>query len=135
MAKKGLRAWVKEKWVDIGAPKKNGKYQPCGRSKGSKRKYPKCVPLAKATRMTSSQKASAVKRKRAAGNPGGKPTNVATFAKRKKAADGGSMNSMMKQAQRNYTGSYVSGDLGGVKVGNKSYKKYYSNPGFRMPKI
>ena len=132
-----LKKWVDQKWVDIGAPKKNGKYQPCGRksSTGSKRKYPKCVPLAKATRMTSSQKASAVKRKRAAGNPGGKPTNVATFAKRKKAADGGSMNSMMRQAQRNYTGSYISGDLGGVKVGNKSYKKYYSNPGFRMPKI
>ena len=121
-----LKKWVDQKWVDIGAPKKDGKYQPCGRksSTGSKRKYPKCVPLAKATRMTSSQKASAVKRKRAAGNPGGKPTNVATFAKRKKAADGGSMNSMMRQAQRNYTGSYVSGDLGGVKVGNKSYKKY-----------
>mgnify|MGYP001319292542 FL=1 len=132
-----LKKWVDQKWVDIGAPKKDGKYQPCGRksSTGSKRKYPKCVPLAKATRMTSSQKASAVKRKRAAGNPGGKPTNVATFAKRKKAADGGSMNSMMRQAQRNYTGSYVSGNLGGVKVGNKSYKKYYSNPGFRMPKI
>ena len=132
-----LKKWVNQKWVDIGAPKKDGKYQPCGRksSTGSKRKYPKCVPLAKATRMTSSQKASAVKRKRAAGNPGGKPTNVATFAKRKKAADGGSMNSMMRQAQKNYTGSYVSGDLGGVKVGNKSYKKYYSNPGFRMPKI
>ena len=44
--------------------------------------YPKCVPLAKATRMTKSQKASAVRRKRAAGNPGGKPTNVATFAKK-----------------------------------------------------
>ena len=132
-----LKKWVDQKWVDIGAPKKNGKYQPCGRksASGSKRKYPKCVPLAKATRMTSSQKASAVRRKRAAGNPGGKPTNVATFAKRKKAADGGSMNSMMRQAQKNYTGSYVSGDLGGVKVGNKSYKKYYSNPGFRMPKI
>ena len=75
-SKGGLREWVAQKWVDIGAPKKNGKYQPCGRSKGSKRKYPKCVPLAKATRMTKSQKASAVKRKRAAGNPGGKPTNV-----------------------------------------------------------
>ena len=111
-----LKKWVDQKWVDIGAPKKDGKYQPCGRksSTGSKRKYPKCVPLAKATRMTSSQKASAVKRKRAAGNPGGKPTNVATFAKRKKAADGGSMNSMMRQAQKNYTGSYISGDLGGV---------------------
>ena len=79
MAEGGLRKWVKDKWVDIGAPKKNGKYQPCGRSKGSKRKYPKCVPLAKATRMSKGQKASAVKRKRAAGNPGGKPTNVATL--------------------------------------------------------
>ena len=29
MAKKGLREWVKERWVDIGAPKKDGKYQPC----------------------------------------------------------------------------------------------------------
>ena len=92
MAEKGLRAWVKENWVDIGAPKKDGKYQPCGRSKGSKRKYPKCVPIAKARRMSSSQKASAVRRKRAAGNPGGKPTNVATFAKRKKASTGGLMN-------------------------------------------
>jgi|TARA_B100001063_G_C16542586_1_gene442000 hypothetical protein len=92
MAEKGLRAWVKEKWVDIGAPKKDGKYQPCGRSKGSKRKYPKCVPLAKASRMSKGQKASAVKRKRAAGNPGGKPTNVATFAKRKKAMNGGVIN-------------------------------------------
>ena len=89
MAQGGLRKWVQEKWVDIGAPKKDGKYQPCGRSKGSKRKYPKCVPLAKATRMTKSQKASAVRRKRAAGNPGGKPTNVATFAKRKKMSFGG----------------------------------------------
>ena len=117
-SKGGLRQWVAEKWVDIGAPKKDGKYQPCGRSKGSKRKYPKCVPLAKATRMSSSQKASAVKRKRAAGNPGGKPTNVKTFVKKK---DGG----MIKQAQRDYDGSYISGSLGGVKVGNPSLKKYY----------
>ena len=34
----GLKKWLDEKWVDIGAPKKDGKYQPCGRSKGSKRK-------------------------------------------------------------------------------------------------
>jgi hypothetical protein len=118
-----LKKWVNQKWVDIGAPKKDGKYQPCGRksSTGSKRKYPKCVPLAKATRMTKSQKASAVKRKRAAGNPGGKPTNVATFTKRNKKADGG----MIGQAQRDYRGSYISGDLGGVEVSNPSLKKYY----------
>ena len=83
MAQNGLRKWVKERWVDIGAPKKDGKYQPCGRSKGSKRKYPKCVPIAKARRMSSSQKASAVRRKRAAGNPGCKPTNVKTFVSKK----------------------------------------------------
>ena len=79
MSSGGLRKWVKEKWVDIGAPKKNGQYQPCGRSKGSKRKYPKCVPLAKARSMSAGQKASAVKRKRAASNTGPKPTNVKTF--------------------------------------------------------
>ena len=86
-----LKKWVDQKWVDIGAPKKDGKYQPCGRksASGSKRKDPKCVPRAKATRMTSSQKASAVRRKRAAGNPGGKLTNVATFTKRKKMSMGG----------------------------------------------
>ena len=79
-----LRKWVGEKWVDIGAPKKNGKYQPCGRSKGSKRKYPKCVPIAKARKMSASQIRSAVKRKRAVKQGvGGKPTNVATSKKRK----------------------------------------------------
>ena len=80
-----LRKWVGEKWVDIGAPKKNGKFQPCGRkkAKGSKRKYPKCVPLAKANKMSASQKQSAVKRKRAKKQGvGGKPTNVKTFKKK-----------------------------------------------------
>jgi len=33
--------------------------------------------------MTPAQRKSAVKRKRAAGNPGGKPTNVRTFVKKK----------------------------------------------------
>ncbi len=86
MAKGGLRKWVEEKWVDIGAPKKDGRYQPCGRksAKGSKRKYPKCVPLAKATSMSKSQKASAVRRKRAAGNTGPRPKMVSTYAKKKK---------------------------------------------------
>ena len=41
--------------------------------------------------MTSSQKASAVSRKRAAGNPGGKPTNVATFTKKRKSLSMGGL--------------------------------------------
>jgi hypothetical protein len=79
-----LKKWFDEKWVDIGSPKKGGGYKECGRksASGSKRKYPKCVPAAKAASMTSSQKSSAVKRKRQAGNPGGKPNNVSTFTKK-----------------------------------------------------
>jgi hypothetical protein len=42
--------------------------------------------------MSEGQRRSAVARKRAAGNTGPKPTNVATFAKRKKAANGGIIN-------------------------------------------
>ena len=40
MAKQGLTKWFDETWVDISAPKKNGKWQPCGRkkAKGGKRK-------------------------------------------------------------------------------------------------
>ena len=89
--KGGLTAWFgkgpKGDWVDIGAPKKKGKFQKCGRKSdkgGSKRAYPKCVPRSKARSMTAAQRKSAVRRKRAAGNPGGKPTNVRTFAKNKK---------------------------------------------------
>ena len=78
------------------------------------------------------------KRKQAKANTGPTPSRAATFApKRKKKNLGGSAgeNSMVRQAQRNYTGSYVQGDLGGVQVGNKSLQKFYSNPGFKMPKI
>ena len=82
--KGGLSKWFKEKWVDISRPKKGGGYMPCGRKKSKKGKYPKCVPASKAARMTAAERKSAIRRKRAAGNPGGKPTMVRTFAKRKK---------------------------------------------------
>ena len=81
----GLDKWFKQKWVDIGSKKKDGSFAKCGRSKqkaDAKRKYPKCVPLAKARRMTESERRSAVSRKRSkAQGVGGKPTNVKTFAR------------------------------------------------------
>ena len=84
MAKKGLRSWVKENWVDIANPRSDGSFPKCGRSGGEKRKkYPKCVPIAKATSMSKGQKRSAVSRKQKAGNPGGKPTMVKTIVKKK----------------------------------------------------
>jgi len=84
MAKKGLKAWVGENWVDIANKKSDGSYPKCGRSGKEKRaKYPKCVPAAKARSMSKGQKRSAVSRKQKAGNPGGKPTMVKTIVKKK----------------------------------------------------
>ena len=84
----GVNEWFKQDWVDIGSKRKDGSFAKCGRSKqkkDAKRKYPKCVPAAKAARMTDSQRRSAVARKRSKSQGvGGKPTNVPTFAKRKR---------------------------------------------------
>jgi len=80
----GLTKWFKENWVDISRPKKGGGYEKCGRKKAKSGKYPKCVPAAKAARMTPAQRRSAISRKRKAGNPGGKPTMVSTFVKKKR---------------------------------------------------
>ena len=88
--KGGLTAWFgkgpKGNWVDIGAPKKKGKFQACGRKSASKSKrgYPKCVPRSKAKSMSAGQIKSAVSRKRSkAQGVGGKPTNVKTILKKK----------------------------------------------------
>ena len=72
MAKKGLKTWFKENWVDISTGKK------CGRksTKSSKRKYPVCRPKAVADRMSKGQKSAAVKRKRSKSNIGPKPTSI-----------------------------------------------------------
>ena len=88
MAKAGLKEWFKQDWRDIGSRKKDGSFAKCGRSKqkaDAKRKYPKCVPAAKAASMTKGQIKSAVSRKRSkAQGVGGKPTSVKTIVKKKK---------------------------------------------------
>ena len=87
MAKSGLKEWFKQDWVDIGSKKKGGGFAKCGRSKqkeDAKRKYPKCVPRAKANSMSKGQIKSAVSRKRSvAQGVGGKPTNVKTIVSKK----------------------------------------------------
>ena len=91
----GLKKWFDQKWVDIGSKRKDGSFAKCGRSKqkaDAKRKYPKCVPLAKARRMSEGQRRSAVARKRSkAQGVGGKPTNVRTFSKKRKSMSFGGL--------------------------------------------
>ena len=78
-----LKKWFAEKWVNIGAKRKDGSYEPCGRSKAKleSKGYPKCVPQAKAQQMSPSEIKSAVQRKRSKKQGvGGKPTRVKTDA-------------------------------------------------------
>ena len=87
VARGGLGKWFGENWVDISRPKKGGGFKKCGRSKAKKSRkgYPKCVPAAKAARMSKKQIRSAVRRKRAKPQGvRGKPTNVKTMARRKR---------------------------------------------------
>ncbi len=84
-AASGLGKWFKERWVDLSRKKKGGGHPPCGasagkgvRKKSKSKKYPKCVPASRAAGMSKKQKASAVRRKRAAGNKGKKPNWVST---------------------------------------------------------
>ena len=87
-----LKQWFKDRWVNIGKKKKGGGHPPCGTS-GQNRGDAKCVPAAKAARMTKKQKASATRRKSAAQNKAGrggkaspgqgkKPIYVSTKAKK-----------------------------------------------------
>ena len=79
---KNLDRWFGERWVDISRPKKGGGFEPCGRADAESGKYPKCVPAARAARMTPTQIASAVRRKRRAESTqtrqDKKPINVST---------------------------------------------------------
>ena len=86
MAEGGLKKWFKEDWVDIGSPKKGGGFKKCGRksANGSKRKYTKGVPAAKAARMTKAQIRSAGSLKRENNRDvRGKQHKVKTIAKRR----------------------------------------------------
>ena len=47
--------------------------------------YAACLSKEKAAKLGAKGRASFVRRKRAAGNPGGKPTNVRTFVKKKRS--------------------------------------------------
>ena len=85
-----LKKWFAEKWVDIGSKRKDGSFAPCGRTKqkkDAKRKYPKCVPMSKAMRMSAKQRQSAVRRKRIAERlkkrKGKSPINVKTIPDKK----------------------------------------------------
>ena len=65
------------------------KMWPFKTKEGREEEVSKMRAPSEARRMTEGQRRSAVARKRAAANVGPKPTNVATFAKRKKMGFGG----------------------------------------------
>ena len=61
----GLDDWFgKEKWVDVSRPKKDGKWQPCGRGDTSKGKKPVCTPVNKAKGLSEKERKNRVRQKR-----------------------------------------------------------------------
>ena len=101
--KKDLRTWFKEDWVDISKPiRKNGKivdFEACGRSEASSEEggYPKCLPKAKAMKLTEEERLTLVARKRRAGEPtDGKPIMTSSMTE-KTAVD------ELRKLQRQYT--------------------------------
>ena len=56
-----------------------------------RKKYPKCVPIAKARAMSKGQRAGAVRRKQAKANTGPTPSRAATFAKKRKSMSMGGL--------------------------------------------
>ena len=122
----GLRKWFKQRWVNLGKKKKGGGHPECG-SSGAKRDYAKCVPAAKAAAMTDKEKASAVRRKRAAqskagkpgrdvGGGGRKPVNVKTKTKEDQLAE------------LTFKGSPCTVDCSGHRAGYEWYKRKRKTP-------
>ncbi len=61
----GLDDWFKkERWVRVDAPKKDGKYQPCGRADTSKGKKPVCTPANKAKNLSDKERKNRIRQKR-----------------------------------------------------------------------
>lgn len=74
-ATKDLREWFAEEWVDISRPKDGGGYEVCGRpTEGMtqdeyRSAYPKCLPKARAMKLTEAQRLRLIRRKRRSGLP------------------------------------------------------------------
>jgi hypothetical protein len=60
----GLDDWFEnEKWVDVRRPKKDGGYEPCGRSDSSKGKKPVCTPANKAKGLSDKERKERMRQK------------------------------------------------------------------------
>lgn len=136
-AKGGLTDWFRnERWVRIDAPKKKGKYQPCGRADTSKGKKPVCVPVNKAKNLTKKEKTNRIRQKRnkeKEPNPDKKP-NVTKYTEQA----GGKSNTSYNHNIR-FVGSMI--DLNIVDpnmirlalMGEENEIPTYPNPPFEIP--
>jgi len=83
---KDLRQWLREDWVDIAKPVRDAAgsivgFQPCG--SGDQGGYPKCLPKARALKLTEDERHQLIQRKRKSGMPkDGKPTMASNEVKK-----------------------------------------------------
>ena len=125
----GLRKWFRQRWVNIGKKKKGGGHPECG-SSGAKRGYAKCVPAAKAAAMTDREKASAVRRKRAAQSKAGKPGRDVGGGGRKPVRVKTDEDQL---AELTFKGSPCTVDCSGHRAGYEWYKRKGRDPNSWSP--
>ena len=81
----GLRKWVKRNGSILQASEKDGSYPKCGEEVvEKKKKYPKCVPIAKARANDKRAKGGCRKKKTSKSEYRPYTSRAATFAKKKK---------------------------------------------------
>ncbi len=131
----GLKKWFKEKWVNLAKKKKSGGYEECGTS-GDNKGYAKCVPAAKAARMSDKEEKSAINRKRAAQRAAGRPGKKSggkgqspVFVKtdKKKTNEGTFTQDNYVFKARNMSGSKSDQELKSLKLKQTSTGDWYIN--------
>lgn len=114
---KDLREWFAEEWVDISRPLPGGGFAPCGRPDGSsRRRFPKCLPKAKAMRLTEAERQRLINRKRRTGLPeDGAPVMVSNEIKHGKHNQ--ASHGRKTGRRRAYAAAYKQARANGASVG------------------
>ena len=120
----GLGKWFKENWVDI----RTGK--PCGRRKGEKRGYPKCLPAAKYAKMSPSERKSAIRRKKMAEKMKSESAGGKAFKEYQIRHHSGKCPCCGASVRNPYTYAWIAKNIG---MSNPSIDKYFS--GVAIPSI
>jgi hypothetical protein len=133
---KDLGEWFAENWVDISRPKPGGGFEPCGRATEGmsetdyRRRYPKCLPAARAARLSDAERRRLIERKRREGLPeGGRPQQTSSdVTKERYTYNGVSVTATRRRSSSRTDKKYERT----VTVGDRTRLVHYGDPNLEM---